>query len=67
MPQAATHVIASPDHTAKVCFPVAAKILSPDLPHKTDAGGVILNIPDQNALKSAANRMWKKIEKISIP
>ncbi|MBI2226693.1 MAG: acetate--CoA ligase family protein, partial [Betaproteobacteria bacterium] len=63
VPQAATHVIASPDDTVKVCFPVAAKILSPDLPHKTEAGGVMLNIPDQNALKSAANRMWKDIEK----
>jgi len=63
VPQAATQVIASPDDTVKVCFPVAAKILSPDLPHKTEAGGVMLNIPDQNALKSAANRMWKDIEK----
>ena len=31
-------------------FPVVAKILSPDIPHKSEIGGVILNIPDEGAL-----------------
>jgi acetate---CoA ligase (ADP-forming) len=35
-------------------FPVAAKVLSADLPHKTDVGGVVLNIEDKQALMDAA-------------
>ncbi|MFX8389449.1 acetate--CoA ligase family protein, partial [Acinetobacter baumannii] len=35
--------------------PVALKIVSPELTHKTDVGGVILNLaPDRVALEAAA-------------
>lgn len=34
-------------------FPVAAKVLSADIPHKTEAGGVILGINDEDALSAA--------------
>ena len=37
----------------KVNFPVAVKIVSPDIPHKSDVGGVILNVKDQRALTEA--------------
>lgn len=34
-------------------FPVVAKISSPDIPHKTEIGGVILNLKDAQAVHSA--------------
>ncbi|OWU86654.1 hypothetical protein ATO6_07715 [Oceanicola sp. 22II-s10i] len=38
---------------AKIGFPVVAKIVSEDLPHKTEIGGVVLNIRDEAALREA--------------
>jgi acetate---CoA ligase (ADP-forming) len=38
---------------ARVGFPVAMKVVSPDILHKSDAGGVKLNIGDGNAASGA--------------
>jgi acyl-CoA synthetase (NDP forming) len=38
-------------------FPVALKVQSPDLSHKTDVGGVILGLADEEALR----RGWKRL------
>jgi acetate---CoA ligase (ADP-forming) len=61
--QAATAVIKLPDDAANVPFPVVAKILSPDIAHKTDAGGVVLNINDVAALKTAARDILDRVGK----
>jgi acetate---CoA ligase (ADP-forming) len=37
----------------KIGYPVVMKILSPDLPHKSDAGGVILNLDSDDAVQKA--------------
>jgi acetyltransferase len=37
----------------KAGFPVVMKILSPDIPHKTDVGGVRLGLTDEVAVRSA--------------
>jgi succinyl-CoA synthetase beta subunit len=54
VPPAASETITVPDQEVKLDFPVVAKVLSPDIAHKTDAGGVALNIPNAEALKRAA-------------
>jgi acyl-CoA synthetase (NDP forming) len=59
---AATAVITKPDQAVNVEFPVVAKILSPDILHKTDAGGVVLNINDAAALKSAAAQILARVK-----
>ena len=38
-------------------YPVALKILSPDISHKSDAGGVVLDIADEPALRAATHQM----------
>ncbi|MAH83222.1 MAG: hypothetical protein CBB68_02515 [Rhodospirillaceae bacterium TMED8] len=39
-------------------YPIAAKIISPDLPHKTDAKAVILGIKDEESLRVAMKKIW---------
>ncbi len=38
---------------AQIGWPVAVKVLSPDIAHKTEAGGVRLDIADEDALRAA--------------
>lgn len=42
-------------------YPVAAKILSSDIAHKTEVGGVMLDIADEAALRDAAAAMRARI------
>lgn len=44
-------------------YPVAAKIVSPDIPHKTEAGGVVLGIADAAALTRAVSRIREQVAK----
>jgi acyl-CoA synthetase (NDP forming) len=52
VPVVAGATAAAPDFAHAVAYPVAAKVRSPDIAHKTDAGGVLLNIG--NAAEFAA-------------
>jgi acyl-CoA synthetase (NDP forming) len=54
VPAAPSEVITGPDQPVKLEYPVVAKILSPDIAHKTDAGGVVMNIPSPGELNRAA-------------
>jgi acyl-CoA synthetase (NDP forming) len=41
-------------------FPVALKVLSADIAHKSKAGGVVLDIPDEASLRKAKEEMKKR-------
>ncbi|MBN9051065.1 MAG: acetate--CoA ligase family protein [Rhizobiales bacterium] len=46
----------------QIKFPVAVKIVSPDIAHKTEAGGVILNVADEQALLGALRQMRETVK-----
>lgn len=45
-------------------FPVAVKILSPDVMHKSDVGGVALDLDSEQAVRSAANRVRRHLAEL---
>lgn len=62
VPQAQTAVMADANAKVDMTYPVVAKILSPDIAHKTDAGGVVLNIGDAAQLKQAAEHIFTRVK-----
>ncbi len=52
------------DAAAMLGFPVVLKILSPDLKHKSDAGGVVTNLASAEAVRAAAAAMLARIRAI---
>jgi len=42
-------------------FPVVLKIVSPQISHKSDVGGVALDLGDATAVLSAAQAMWERV------
>jgi acetyltransferase len=53
----ATDADAAAEAAARIGFPVALKIQSPDIPHKTEMGGVALNLADAPAVREAFRAM----------
>ncbi|MGD8813747.1 MAG: acetate--CoA ligase family protein [Anaerolineales bacterium] len=45
-------------------FPVALKVVSPDLPHKSDVGGVVLNLKGVRAVKEGFQQVTERPKKI---
>ncbi|MCS3924156.1 acetate--CoA ligase alpha subunit [Methanosalsum natronophilum] len=47
----------------KIGYPVALKILSPDISHKTDVGGIKLNLNDCEEVEKAYNSMMSSVRR----
>lgn len=65
VPVTPTRTAATPDEAAQVAaslgFPAALKILSPDITHKSDIGGVALNLETAAAVREAAQAMLHRV------
>ena len=44
----------------KIGFPIALKIASPDIPHKSDIGGVLLDLEDAESVRSGYTAVMKR-------
>jgi acetate---CoA ligase (ADP-forming) len=60
IPQAPSQRLRSPDEPITVPFPVAIKIDSPDIEHKTEVGGVELGLRDAKEAAQAASRVLER-------
>jgi acyl-CoA synthetase (NDP forming) len=67
IPAPPSFVAKNAEEAAKACsqigFPVVLKIVSPQILHKTDVGGVALNINNETALKEAYQKMTTQVAK----
>jgi acetyltransferase len=65
VPVVETRIVASPDAAADaadaVGFPVALKLMSCDIRHKSDVGGVVLDLDSGAAVRHAAERMLERV------
>lgn len=65
IPVAQTRSVSTPEDAARcaeeIGFPVVLKILSPDIIHKSDVGGVVLNLENADAVQTAATAMNRRL------
>jgi acetyltransferase len=68
IPVVATRIATSPENAVRLAaemgFPVALKILSPDVTHKSDIGGVALNLESGKAVREAAQAMEARLRRL---
>jgi len=66
-PVVKTKIAQNPDQAADIAkeigYPVVLKILSPQIIHKTDAGGVVLDINNETELREAFDRIMQHAKK----
>jgi len=67
IPIVETRIARNAEEAARIAselgFPAALKILSPDITHKTDVGGVALNLENADAVRQAATQMLARVAK----
>ena len=68
IPVVASAKAATPEEAATVAKeigrPVAIKIISPDITHKSEVGGVLLNVTGENAVRAATSAMQRQIAEL---
>jgi len=60
---AASDADAAVDAACRLGFPVAVKILSADIAHKTEAGGVRLGLADEDAVRAACGQIMASVRR----
>jgi acetyltransferase len=63
IPRAASDLTTALKISQEIGYPVVFKIHSPDITHKTDIGGVVLNILDENQARSAYQQITSRVTK----
>jgi len=70
IPVVETRIVASPEAAAKeaeaIGFPVALKIVSAQITHKSDIGGVALDLEDGEAVRDAASRIERLVRRAGM-
>jgi acyl-CoA synthetase (NDP forming) len=61
IPKAPSQRLRAPDEAITIPFPVAIKIDSPDIEHKTEVGGVELGLRDPHDAAAAAKRILERV------
>ncbi len=61
VPAVTREVARAPQYAHSIPYPVAAKILSRDVLHKTEAGGVLLGIADRKAFDEGVESMLRAV------
>jgi acetyl coenzyme A synthetase (ADP forming)-like protein len=59
----ATDVDAAARHAAKIGYPIVLKVVSPDIVHKTDVGGVRVGIASETELRQEYRDMLARLKK----
>ncbi len=62
-----SQVITEENEACSIEFPVVAKVLSAEIPHKMDAGGVVLDIADAGALAEAVRTIRRRVGVADVP
>lgn len=69
IPVVATEIAQTPEAAAQAAreigFPVALKILSPDINHKSDVGGVLLDLESESAVLESAQAMQRRLRTVA--
>ncbi|WP_353148867.1 bifunctional acetate--CoA ligase family protein/GNAT family N-acetyltransferase [Pollutimonas bauzanensis] len=68
IPAVETRIAVTADEAAELAhqigFPIVLKILSPDINHKSDLGGVVLNLESVQAVRTAGQEMLTRLAKL---
>ena len=68
IPVVETRIARDADHALQLArelgFPIALKVLSPDITHKSDVGGVALDLEDDAAVAAAAEAIGRRLTEL---